>query len=101
MTFKGPQFEGRDNNGSTVAFSGTATTTPADVPGSPGNRISGFMFSVDGENIQISADGGASYFDVPKKAIGYKDIKGEPTELKIKTSSGSTDYNLWIDFEAF
>jgi hypothetical protein len=93
------QHEISDNNGTTEGFSGTATTTPANVPLSAGNVISGFMWAVDGENVEISADGGASYFLLPKKSEGFKDIKGEPTQLIIKTSSGTAGYALWIDFE--
>lgn len=94
-----PDFETSDNDGSTVAYSGTATTTFASVPASPGARISGFMFQVAGENVQISADGGTSYFDIPKKGTGAKDVKGEITQLRIKTSSGTSAYSLWVDFE--
>ena len=93
------QFESSDNQGSTEAFSGTATTTPANVPAVAGNKISGFLFTVDGNNVEISVDGGTTFWQVPKKATGYKDVKGEPTQLQIRTSSGNTDYSLWIDFE--
>lgn len=94
-----PGFEINDNDGSTVGFSGTATTSITDIPSVADKRISGFMFTVDGENIQISADGGTTYFDVPKKGNGAKDIKGDITQLKIRTSTGTTDYSLWVDFE--
>lgn len=94
-----PQFETSDNDGSTTAFSGTATTTPADIPAVADKVISGFVFQVDGENVEISADGGTTYFKVPKKGTGSKDIKGNITQLKVRTSTGTTDYSFWVDFE--
>lgn len=96
-----PQFESQDNTGSSVAYSGTATTTIANIPVSADKAISGFMFSFDGANVEISMDGGITYFEFPKNSYGYKDIKGEPTQLKIRTTSGSTGYNILIDFEDY
>lgn len=93
------QFEISDNSGSTEAFSVTATTSVQSVPSTPGEIISGFMFSVNGNNVEISADGGVSFFKLPKDAVGAKDIKGEITQLQVRTSSGSTALELWIDFE--
>ena len=93
------QHEISDICGSTEAFSGTATTIVQDIPSVAGNIISGFMFSVDGNNVQISADGGVTYFNVPRKATGYKQVKGEITQLKVRTSSGSTGFDFWVDFE--
>jgi len=96
-----PQFDTQDNIGSSVAFSGTATTTPASVPGAPDKVISGFMFSFAGANIEISTDGGTSYFEFPKNAYGYRDVKGSPTQILIRTTTGTTGYKLWIDFEDY
>lgn len=93
------QTEIKDNVGSTEGFSGTATTSVANIPSIAGNIISGFMFQVTGSNVQISADGGTTFFDLPKNATGFKDVKGEITQLQIKTSSGSAPYSLWVDFE--
>ena len=93
------QFETQDNVGTTIAYSGTATTTAAAVPAVADKVISGFMWVVDGSNVEISADGGVTFFRLPKNSQGYKDIKGSPQQLRIRTSSGSTGYDLWVDFE--
>lgn len=94
------QFEIQDNTGRTEAFSVSATTTVTNVPSTAGQKISGVMFTVEGSNAEISLDGGTSYFKLPKDASGFKDVKGEPTQLKVRTSAGSADIELLIDFEA-
>lgn len=94
-----PQFESEDNIGSTRGYSGVATVVAANVPAVAGKAISGFMWAIDGENLEISADGGLTFFKVPKKSEGFKDIKGRPTQLIVKTSVATCGYSLWIDFE--
>lgn len=93
------QFEISDNAGRTEAFSVTATTTPQSVPAVAGEQISGFLFSIEGRDVEISTDGGTSYFPFPRDAQGAKDVKGEITQLSVRTSAGSATVNLWIDFE--
>jgi len=93
------QFEISDNQGRTEAFSVSATTTFQNIPSSPGEKISGVMFSIDGNNVEISADGGTSYFQFPKDASGFKDLKGGPNQIQVRTSSGTASVKLWIDFE--
>jgi hypothetical protein len=96
------QFEQKDNLGSTVAFNGTATTTPANVPAVAGNIISGFSIWNDGGvSIQISFDGGTTFHDHDKKSFLSHNIKGEPTQLIFKTVSSSAAYRVVINFEDF
>ena len=101
MVDSNPEFEISDNDGSSVAFNVTATTTFQNVPSVAGNRISGFLFNMDGSNVEISTDGGTTYFQFPRNATGFKDVKGSPTQIQVRTSSGSTDVSLWIDFETY
>ena len=96
-----PQFDSQDNLGSSVAYGGTATTTPTSIPAVADKKISGFMFSFSGANIEISTDGGTTYFEFPKNAYGFKNVKGEPTQILIRTTTGTTGYKLWIDFEDY
>jgi len=91
--------EGVDNTGRTEAFTGTATTTVQSIPLVAGEVISSFVFAVDGKNVKISADDELSFFNVPDKGMGSKDVKGGIKQLQVKTSSGSTDFDLWVDFK--
>ena len=93
------QIEVSDNEGRSEAFSGTATTSVTNIPSSAGQKISEALVAVDGNNVQISFDGGTSFWDVPKKAAFAWDVKGEITQIQIKTSSGSTDYSILVNFE--
>jgi hypothetical protein len=90
-----------DNLGSTVAYTGTATTSVQNVPSVADKVISGFGLTVSGNNVQISVDGGTTFFNVPRRGSITWDVKGEIQQLQIKTSFGSTDFDLLINFEDF
>jgi len=91
--------EGADDSGATTAFTGTATTAVQSIPATADKVISSVTFAVDGKNVQISADNEESFFNVPDKSMGSKDIRGGIRQIQIKTSSGSTDFDFWIDFK--
>lgn len=96
----GSNHEISDNEGSTVVYSGTATTTPANVPASAGNIMSGFGLQNTGnENMQISMDGGTTYFTVGKKDFFAWDVKGNITQVQVKTPASTTTYEIVINFE--
>lgn len=90
----------KDNEGSTVAYSGTATTTAANVPATAGNIISGALVENTGSNdLEVSYDGGTTYYTLLKKQFVSWDIKGEITQLVVKTPTGTTTYQALINFE--
>lgn len=94
--------ETSDNVGSTKAFQGTATTTPSNVPAVAGNKISQAGVSNTGSiDLQVSFDGGVTFTTLLKKEFLSWDIKGEPTQLIVKTPSGSTTYDILINFEDY
>ena len=91
--------ETEDNLGSTEAFSGTANTTPADVPGSPDKVISQALIAADDRDLQVSFDGGTTYFTFNKSEILTWDVKGKITSLKVKTPTGTAAYRIILNFE--
>lgn len=95
------QHEISDNQGGTVAYSGTATTTFANVPSVAGNSISGCLIVADGGNLQASFDGGTTYHDFAEDEALSWDVKGEITQLRVKTSSGTCDYRIIINVEEY
>ena len=95
------QFELKDNLGSTISYSGTATTTPASVTGGPGNIISGALITAVGSNVEVSFDLGTTYYPLPRNATMSWDAKGEIRELFIRTSGGSRQYACIINFEDY
>jgi hypothetical protein len=94
------QFEQKDNQGSTVAVNGTATTVVANVPAVAGNIISGFSVWNDGAvPLQISFDGGTTFHDHDKKSFMSHNIKGEPRQLQVKTASSTAAYRILFNLE--
>lgn len=95
----GGNFEISDNRGATTAYEGTATTSVANVPSSAGNAISQCLIKSEGNNLQISFDDGTSFITLDKSEALTWDVKGEITQLQIKTSSGSVNYRILINTE--
>ena len=94
------QFETEDNAGSTQVFTGTATTTPSNVPAVAGNAISGVGIVARRGNLEVSFDGGLTFwpFEQTRESLTW-DVKGRITQLVVRTSSGSVDYRIIINFE--
>ena len=91
----------RGNEGTTTTFSGTATTTPANVPSTAGNVISGLGLDNTGnQDIQISMDGGTSYKTVGRGEFFTWDVKGGITQVQLKTLSSTSTYELTLNREA-
>ena len=88
-----------ENQGATTAYLGTATTTFANIPASAGGVISGCMIKPTGNNFEVSFDGGTSYLPLARNSIFTWDIKGEITQIRIKTSTGSADYEILLNTE--
>jgi hypothetical protein len=98
-----PQFETTDLVGSTTHFSGTATTTPVQLPGSPSTVISEVLIrntnSTGLQKLQVSFDGGTSYFDIEQGDTLIWGPKGEITSVYIRSSSGTVSYQLIMNRE--
>lgn len=89
-----------DNEGSSIVYSGTATTTPANVPASAGNIISGFAIKNTGTgDLRISMDGGTTTWTLEKREFFSWNLKGNIRQLIVDTASGSTTYQIVINFE--
>ena len=92
--------EVQDNVGSTVAYSGTATTTPANVPSSADKIISGIgLENTDSNDMQVSMDGGTTYFTIAKKQFFSWNVKGNITQIQVKTPTSTATYQVVINFE--
>jgi hypothetical protein len=97
----GGEFEIRDNEGSSEVESGTATTTPTAYPTTPGNIISGVSLQVGLTDIQISFDGGTTYFNVERRGFFSHNVKGNITQVTLKTLSGTSDFELLLNLEDY
>lgn len=96
----GNNFEISDNVGSTVVYSGTANTTPANVPSSAGNVISGIGVDNTGSlDMQISMDGGTTYKTVGRGEFFSWDVKGQIKQVQVKTPTSTSTYEIVINFE--
>lgn len=92
------------NKGSTVAYSGTATTTPASVPAVAGNIINQIALKrspTGSQNLEISMDGGSTYFPITKADQLTWDVRGEITQVLLRTTASTITWNMLINFEEF
>ncbi|MCP3684544.1 MAG: hypothetical protein GY861_17905 [bacterium] len=102
MAYQREEFETTDNLGSSEAFSGTATTSVANVPAVADKVISGIsIWNKSSTELQVSFDGGSTFHDHDKKAFMSHNVKGEPTQIQVKTASGTADYKMIINFEVY
>lgn len=95
----GSTTEIRDLDGSTKAYSGTATTTETNIPTVADKIISQVTITCDGNNFQVSFDGGSTYFTMEKRDTLCQDVKGKITQIKVKTTSSTVNYKTIINFE--
>lgn len=96
----GSNFEISDNEGSTVVYSGTATTTPANVPSSAGAIISGIGVDNTGTlDLLVSMDGGTTYKTIGRGEFFAWDVKGDIKQLSVKTNTSTTTYEIVLNLE--
>jgi len=95
-----PQFEGQDNVGRTQVYAGTAGIVESLVPLASGQIISGVgIDNVSNTEFLVSFDGGTSFKTIDKSSFLSWNIKGEIRQLRVKTLSGTADYEIIINFE--
>jgi len=89
-------------SGTTVSFTGTATTTPVNVPAAADKIITGAGILRDstGSTLEVSFDNGTTFFTLEKTDSITWDVKGDIKQLKFKTSSGSVAFRVLINFLA-
>ncbi len=102
-------FEQTDKAGTTQHFNGTAGTTAVNLPNIPGNVISEFFLRVPRQSgfgandyVEISLDNGAAYTRFYRgDGIGFS-VKGDITQLKVRSSKNSgAEYQLILNFEDY
>jgi len=87
------------NKGASTAYVGTATTSVASVPSVAGNAISQCLIRALDKNIEISLDGGTTFLMMEKNDALTWDVKGEITQIQIKTSVATGAYRMLINTE--
>jgi hypothetical protein len=100
-----PEFESRDNFGTTSSFVSTVGTTAINVPGAASGRISEFYIHNPASNsastiIQFSIDGGTNYHSLPWNSAITWTPKGNVTQIKIKANAASKNYEALLNIEA-
>jgi hypothetical protein len=96
-----PQFEIYDLEGSTKTFSGSAISTPTQVPSVPTFAISEALIRNDGAHtLEVSFDLGSTYFKVAKGDVLIWGPKGGVTYLLLKSSSGSVPFEILMNLES-
>ena len=84
--------------GSTTQFSGTATTTPASVPGTAGGNILLVLIrctpdQAKANRLRYQIDAGTTGTLTPGEFIGWPP-KGGVTQITLDTASGTADYEV-------
>jgi len=91
---------GNPTGGDTIQDNDTATTSPVDVPAVAGGVITDILIentNSSAATLQVSLDGGTNYFDMDKKSTLDGPINADITQIKIKASSGTCDYQYIIN----
>lgn len=106
MTDSVPQFEMTDTLGSTVHVNGPAGTTSAiNIPTVAGPIISEILLMVDpvltpaSGKIELSFDGGTTWFPVFQGGSLAWSPKGNITQFKLKASNNNHKYYILINRE--
>ena len=84
----------KDNKGTSTAFSGTATTGVTNLPTVAGNVISNATIYADKKDLQVSFDNGTTYFTFLGSGSLVKNVKGNITQIQVKTVVGSIDFEI-------
>lgn len=106
MTDSVPQFEVTDIEGTTIHFGGPSTVTTAiNIPTVAGGVISEFLIMADPSNnpssakIEVSFDGGTSWYPLFNGGVLTWTPKGRLTQLKLKASGVGLKYYGLINRE--
>jgi hypothetical protein len=98
-----PQFEISDLAGTVTHFSGVATTVAVQIPAVPSTVIAEVLIrntnDFGSDKLQVSFDGGVSYFDIDTKDALACGPKGQITSIHIRSSSGSVNYQVIMNRE--
>lgn len=95
----GSQTDIRDQSGTTVHASFTATTTPTNFPSSPGNLISDVIIvTPEDDLVEISFDGGTNYFPI---CCSFAWAPKQVAQIKVKTSSATAAVYILANLEDY
>ncbi len=99
-----PQFETQDRDGSTSHHNGTATSGAVGVPSVAAGFITEVLMTVPKQAgsaaVKISFDGGTNYIEVKELGHIVWPMKGDITQVFVKTDSGSFDYEIILNRES-
>ena len=97
------QFETRNRDGETVAFSGTVGTTAVSVPAVAGNAIQSVL--IDNNNtdpskdLLVSFDGGTTFKTYQANSTAGQIVKGNITQLEVKGAVAGVTYEFLLNIE--
>lgn len=98
-----PQFETQDREGSTSHHNGTATSVAAGVPSVAAGFITEVLMTVPKQSgnaaVKISFDS-VNYIEVKELGHISWSMKGDVTQVFVKTDSGSFDYEIILNRES-
>jgi hypothetical protein len=90
-----------NTSGTTHHFNGTVSTTPASIPAVAGNVITSIYIenfnNLGGVNLLISFDAGTTFKTIERDAALYVEPKGDLTQVVIKGSSATTNYEIILN----
>lgn len=101
-----PGFEIQDLQGSTVHYSGTASTVEANIPTVADKVISEVFFKCDFQTPNtkkclISFDGGTGWLTLDVgEMIGWSQ-KGKRTQIKVKANTTGVTYQAIVNYETY
>jgi len=97
-----PQFESIDVEGDSLHVNGASTTTPQNIPAIAAGVISEFSLTClksQAGNLLVSLDGGSTFKTIYPGGNWSWTPKGKLTQIKIKSSSGSVNYEAVFNRE--
>jgi hypothetical protein len=98
------EFEVVDRQGTTEQFNGTVDTLGAQVPGVAGNVIAEVLVRNKLSNpssvkLLVSLDGGVTFFTLNRSEHMIWGLKGAVTQIEVKASSSTVDYEIIMNRE--
>jgi hypothetical protein len=100
-----PEFESRDNIGTTSQFTSTVGTSPVSIPSVAGGRISEVFIHNPASNpknsiLYFSMDGGTTFTSLPWNSTFGWTPKGSVTQIQIKADAAGRNYEIVMNREA-